>query len=102
MAKYEFLINMLQKDPDLYKILNSKPHLEILEEISKKPILFKDLQIKIYFKRVSMLYNILDMLIEKEFIKKIVLSDKETYYITETGNKFIQNYKASKEELNLI
>ena len=96
------IINYLETDPEIYKIINSKEHLLIFKEINKNPINFVDLSKKIDFKKVSILYNILDNLIAKKFISKVNIDKNELYYITDTGKEFINLYAKAKKDFNLI
>jgi predicted transcriptional regulator len=95
------LIEMIEKDPDLYKILNSKVYIEVLYEINKNSIEIDKLKRKIYFKNISILYNILDDLIKKEFIRKIKIKNNEVYFITENGKYFIRLYENEKKKYDL-
>ncbi len=95
------LIGILEQDPELYKLINSKPHISILKEISLKPIDFEQLKKKIYFKRISILYNILNTLIDKKLVNKLDINNKDMYYITDKGTKFIQLCKITEKEFNL-
>jgi DNA-binding HxlR family transcriptional regulator len=99
--KKERLVEIIEKEPELLKILNSKEHIQVLLEINKKPQKHQELKVNIYFKNVSILYNILDTLVQNTLIKKIEIDDESTYYLTEKGEEFVQVYQIAKEKFNL-
>jgi predicted transcriptional regulator len=72
-----------------------------LIEISLKPPKIENLKAKTSFKNVSILYNILDTLIQNKLIKKIELNEEQVYYLTEKGEEFVSIYKISKERFDL-
>ncbi|MDD3178083.1 MAG: winged helix-turn-helix domain-containing protein [Candidatus ainarchaeum sp.] len=101
MENKDKLINILEEDPELYKIINSKEIMQILEQIKTKPQKKEEITRKIYFKKVSILYNILDILIKKKIIKKIDIENKEIYYITDKGNEFMDLCYIAKKKYNI-
>jgi len=101
MQEKERLIEMIEKEPELLKILESKEHIAVLIEISKKPPKIENLKVNISFKNVSILYNILDTLIQNKLIKKIEVSKEQVYYLTEKGEEFVNVYKISKDRFDL-
>jgi len=101
MTEKEKLIEMVEKEPELLKIIQSKEHMAVLVEINKKPPKIEELKVNIYFKNVSILYNILDTLIQTKLIKKIQLDEKEVYYLTDKGKDFVSIYIESKEKFDL-
>lgn len=101
MEDNEKLINLLEKDPELYKIINSKEIMLLLEEIRKNPQKKDELIRKIYFKKVSILYNILDNLTKKNLIKKINIDNEEIYYITEDGDSFLRLCNKARNMFNI-
>jgi len=101
MSEREKLIEFIEKEPELLKILKSKEYMQVLEEISKEPPKIENLKVKTCFKNVSILYNILDTLIQKNFVKKIEVDKEEFYYLTEKGKEFFEMYKVAKEKFNL-
>jgi len=101
MTKKERLIEMIETEPELLKIIQSKEYMKVLEEINKKPPKIEFLKSNIDFKNVSILYNILDTLIQTNFIKKILLDEEEVYYLTDKGQEFVSIYIESKEKFDL-
>ena len=99
--KKERLVEIIETEPELLKILNSKEHMQVLLEINKKPQKHQELKVNIYFKNVSILYNILDTLIQTKLIKKIQLDEEEVYYLTDKGKDFVSIYIESKEKFDL-
>lgn len=95
------LVEMIEKDPDIYKMLNSKIYIDVLEQINQNSKGIDELKRKIYFKNISILYNILDDLIKKKFIRKTKIKEKEIYFITENGREFIGLYQNAKKKYNL-
>ncbi len=101
MQEKERLIEMIEKEPELLKILESKEHIAVLMEIAKKPPKIENLKVNISFKNVSILYNIFDTLIQNKLIKKIEVSKEQVYYLTEKGEEFVNVYKISKDRFDL-
>ena len=101
MTKKERLIEMIETEPELLKIIQSKEYMKVLEEINKKPPKIEFLKSNIDFKNVSILYNILDTLIQTNLIKKILLDEEEVYYLTDKGQEFVSIYIESKEKFDL-
>jgi Fe2+ or Zn2+ uptake regulation protein len=98
----ESLIKMVEDNPQLYKIISSKDHMIVLEEIyKKKNIDIEYLQRNINIKKYTILYNILESLIKENLIKKIKLSNKDVYFINENGQKIIDLYKKTKQKFTL-
>lgn len=102
----DLLLKVLGEEPRLYKIINSKEHLKVLEILEKdnqnfqfiKNVVEKD----IYIKKDIILYNILDSLIESNLIKKINVNDNIIYFLTDKGKNFLKLYKQTKQEFSLI
>jgi DNA-binding HxlR family transcriptional regulator len=97
----EDLVKTLEENTDLYKIINSKDHLIILEEIFKKNTDFEDLKKNTYIKKDNILYNILSTLSQKELIKEIEVNEKKVYYVTENGEKLVKLCQQARKEYNL-
>jgi len=95
-------ITSIEKDPELYKIINSKEHMFIFQKIFENPRNDDEFKREDYFKNISILYNILDTLINKNLIKKITVNDNEMYYTTEYGNNFYKMYDITKNKFKLI
>jgi predicted transcriptional regulator len=102
METKEKILNYLEMDPEIYKIINSKEHMLILKEIYKTTTNIDDLFKKTDFKKLSILYNILDNLLVKKFISKVNLDKNELYYITDKGKEFIGLYEKAKKDFDLI
>ncbi len=101
MDKNERLIEMVEKEPELLKILNSEEHMRVLLEINRKAQKNEELKVNIYFKNVSILYNILDTLISNKLIKKTEIDKDIVYYLTDKGEEFVELYLNTKEKFNL-
>jgi predicted transcriptional regulator len=101
IERSEKLVEMVSKEPDLLKILKSNEHMSVLLEIYKKTQKIDNLKVNIYFKNVSILYNILDTLIHNKIVKKIEIDGNLVYYLTDKGKEFVEIYKEAKEKFNL-
>lgn len=101
MQEKERLIEFIEKEPELLKIIESKEHIDVLLKIFEKPPKIEELKTKTSFKNVSILYNILDALIHSKLIKKIEVGNEEVYYVTDKGEEFVKTYKVSKEKFDL-
>jgi predicted transcriptional regulator len=95
------LVKTLEENPDLYKILNSKDHMKVLDTIYKGNSDFANIKRIVKLKKDTILYNILDTLINKKLIKKININKNNIYYITSVGKKFFELYKNTKEEFTI-
>jgi DNA-binding HxlR family transcriptional regulator len=95
------LVKTLEENPDLYKIINSKDHVDVLEQICKQHTDLSNLKRNTYIKKDNILYNILETLIQKELVKKIDINDNIIYHITDVGEKLVNLYKNAKKEYNL-
>jgi DNA-binding PadR family transcriptional regulator len=102
MENKDKLITYIESDPDLYKIINSKEHILILELIGEKSIDIEELSRKTDFKKVSILYNILDNLLDKKYIKKLDVNKNKVYYITDEGKIILNLVKSAQKEFNLL
>jgi len=101
MENKDKLITLVEGDPDLYKIINSEDHLRVLEAIATETINFDDLSRKTDFKKVSILYNILDNLLDKKYIRKIEVNKNQVYYITSEGKNIYNLVKNAQKDFNL-
>jgi len=99
--KNKFITN-IEKDPELYKIINSTEHMFIFQKIYENPQSDEKFKREDYFKNISVLYNILDTLISKKLIKKITVNNNEMYYTTEYGNEFYKMYDIIKNKFKLM
>ncbi len=95
------LVKTLEENPELYKIINSKGHISVLEEVCKENMDFENIKRNTYIKKANILYNILDTLIQKGLVKKIEVNKNVVYYITDVGEKLVVLYKKAKHDYNL-
>jgi DNA-binding HxlR family transcriptional regulator len=98
---HDSLVKTLEENTELYKIINSKDHLAVLEEIFKKNIAFEDIKKNTYIKKDNILYNILSTLTQKELIKEIEVNNNKIYYITDSGEKLVKLCQQARKEYNL-
>jgi|GEM_PF-1316505 len=98
----DLLIRFLEEDPELYKIIKSQQHMSVLREIAKENINFANLIRKIYFKKDTILNNILDTLIQRQLVQKINISNDVVYYLTEKGDSLMKLYDKNKKNYDLI
>ena len=101
MDENEKLVEMIEKEPKLLKVINSEEHMSVLLEISKKSQNNEELKTNIYFKNVSILYNILDTLLSNKLIKKTEIENNLVYFLTDKGNLFVNLYQNTKEKFSL-
>ncbi len=101
MENKDKLITLVESDPDLYKIINSKAHIKVLEAIATESLNFYDLSRKTDFKKVSILYNILDNLLDKKYIRKLEINKNQVYYITNEGKNIYNLVKNAQKDFNL-
>jgi predicted transcriptional regulator len=101
MEDKDKLITLIESDPDLYKIINSKDHIIVLGIIAEESLGFDDLSRKTDFKKVSILYNILDNLLDKKYIKKLEVNKNQVYYITNEGKTIYNLVKSAQKNFNL-
>lgn len=101
MVKKDKVIEFIEKEPELLKIITSEQHMLVLLNIFEKPYEIEKLKIKTSFKNVSVLYNILETLILNDLVKKIELNKEQIYYLTEKGKEFTKTYKDSKKKFDL-
>ena len=102
MENKDKLITLIESDPEIYKIINSKEHIAVLSIIGTESLGFDELNRKTDFKKVSILYNILDSLSDKKFIRKLEVNKNQIYYITDEGKAFISLVKNAQKDFNLI
>jgi len=102
MENKDKLITMIETDPELYNIINSKEHIKVLEIITAGPTTFEELSKKTYFKKVSILYNILDNLLAKKYLRKLNVNQNDVYYITAEGKTFLNLVESAKKDFNLL
>ncbi|MEI8364083.1 MAG: hypothetical protein WCF78_01335 [archaeon] len=101
MEDKDKLITLIESDPDLYKIINSKEHIKVLNIIALESLDFEELSRKTDFKKVSILYNILDNLLDKKYIKKLEVNNNQVYYITNEGKNIYNLVKSAQKDFNL-
>ncbi len=101
MNEKDKLITMIETDPELYKIINSKEHIFVLELFSTEPTTFEEILRKTDFKKVSILYNILDNLLAKKYLRKLNVNKNDMYYITAEGKNFLSLVESAKKDFNL-
>jgi len=101
MNEKDKLITMIETDPELYKIINSKEHIFVLELFSTEPTTFEEILRKTDFKKVSILYNILDNLLAKKYLRKLNVNKNDIYYITAEGKNFLNLVESAKKDFNL-
>jgi DNA-binding HxlR family transcriptional regulator len=97
----EKLIELIESKPKLLKIIQSKEHIQILQEIYKEPQKNQDLKLKTSFKNVSILYNILDTLIQSNLVKKMEIDEEYIYFLTDKGKELIELYNLAKNKFDL-
>jgi len=97
----EKLFGILQRNPKLYIFLENKQALNILEEIYKTSQNIYDLKRKASFKNNTTLYNILNILLETNFIKKTTINNIEIYAIDEQGKQFIELLKNIEKKVKI-
>ena len=102
MENKDKLITLIESDPEIYKIINSKEHIAVLSIIGTESLGFDELNRKTDFKKVSILNNILDSLSDKKFIRKLEVNKNQIYYITDEGKAFISLVKNAQKDFNLI
>jgi len=102
MSDKDKLITMIETDPELYSIINSKEHIFVLGLFIKEPRTFEEILRKTDFKKVSILYNILDNLLAKKYIRKLNINKNEVYYITAEGKSFLTLVESAKKDFNLL
>jgi len=101
MGSKESLIKVLEDDPEVYTIINSKDHVAVLEALFKENHDFSKLKRNLYIKKDNILYNILGMLIQKGLAKEIEVNENKIYYITDEGKKLVELFRNAKKEFNL-
>ena len=101
MGSKDNLIKVLEDDPEIYVIINSKDHLAVLDRLFAENSDFNKLKRNLYIKKDNILYNILGMLIQKGLIKEIEVNENKIYYITDNGKKLVELFRDAKKEFNL-
>jgi len=97
VSAQEALTLFLEENPELYVIMKSKTLIEILKKLSMKAKQFNELLLDLKIEEKDLI-TALNLLIEINVVKKIKITDKNAYFLTQKGKEFIKKYSETKEE----